>query len=275
MAGTNVNNSWEKIQRGVKETERLIGQKDYNAAMVQSRQTLEFMVKLLANRIGLNENQDLIQLIDGLYQHRAISKATCEHYHKIRMIGNKAAHEGDTSAYNANQTYHILAQEVYSFANDYRNAQRGGTRRSSSGRSQTTSRSRKQQAAKNPSIPIYNILKLLIPLFCIILLILIIKLVKPAKSQETQPETTPTVSQMTPETATMTHNETETPAAAPVYKTTDVLNVRAEPNTQSEVLGQLQTGSQVDYVKAYDDEWAIINYKEEQAYVASSYLSTE
>lgn len=273
MASTNVNNSWDKIQQGVKDTERLIGQKDYNAAMVQSRQTLEFMVKLLANRIGLNENQDLMQLVDGLYQRRAISKSTCEHYHKIRMIGNKAAHEGDTSAYNANQTYHILAQEVYSFANDYRNAQRGG-RRSSAGRSQTANRSRKQPAAKGPSLPIYNLLKLLIPIFCVILLILVIRLVKPAKNPETQPETTPVANQITPETATIPSVEPETPAAT-TYKTTTTLNVRSQPSTDSEIRGQLQEGSQVDYVEAYNDEWAVINYNGQQYYVSSKYLTTE
>ena len=30
-------------------------------------------------------------MIDVLYENRWISKTTCEHYHKIRMIGNKAA----------------------------------------------------------------------------------------------------------------------------------------------------------------------------------------
>ena len=28
------------------------------------------------------------------------------------MIGNKAIHEGDNSAYNANQAHHLLSQEV-------------------------------------------------------------------------------------------------------------------------------------------------------------------
>ena len=39
-------NSWEKIQSGVRDTERLIGQKKYNMAMIKARQTLEFMVKI-------------------------------------------------------------------------------------------------------------------------------------------------------------------------------------------------------------------------------------
>ena len=42
----NTNTSWERIQQGVSDTERLIGQKEYNASMIKARQTLEFMVKL-------------------------------------------------------------------------------------------------------------------------------------------------------------------------------------------------------------------------------------
>ena len=33
--------TWQKIQQGVKETERLLGQKQYNLTMVKARQTLE------------------------------------------------------------------------------------------------------------------------------------------------------------------------------------------------------------------------------------------
>ena len=40
------------------------------------------------------------------------------------MIGNKAAHEGDSNAYSANQAYHMLSQEVYTFSDDDRNAKK-------------------------------------------------------------------------------------------------------------------------------------------------------
>ena len=42
--GTTANtgqSTWEQIHGGVRETERLIGQKNYNLAMVKARQTLE------------------------------------------------------------------------------------------------------------------------------------------------------------------------------------------------------------------------------------------
>ena len=41
------------------------------------------------------------------------------------MIGNKAAHEGDANAYSANQAYHMLSQEMYTFADEYRKARKG------------------------------------------------------------------------------------------------------------------------------------------------------
>ena len=102
MGNTARESSWERIQRYVKETERLIGQKQYNLAMVKARQTLEYMVKCLGERACIVDG-DLMETIDELYQGRWISKSTCEHFHKIRIIGNKAVHENSDNAYDANQ----------------------------------------------------------------------------------------------------------------------------------------------------------------------------
>ena len=107
--GTTANtgqSTWEQIHGGVRETERLIGQKNYNLAMVKARQTLEYMVKCLCERYGILET-GLLEMIDALYSAGKINKTTCEHYHKIRTIGNKAIHEGDNSAYNANQAHQM------------------------------------------------------------------------------------------------------------------------------------------------------------------------
>lgn len=293
MASTNVNSSWEKIQRGVKDTERLIGQRDYNSAMVKARQTLEFMVRLLAERACIVDGGDLMETIDALYQNRWISKATCEHYHKIRIIGNKAAHEGDNNAYNANQAYHMLSQEVYTFANNYRNAQRGtrpsrpvnrpadrpANRQASTGRPPSqNSRSRKRTPQKKSGLTIYDLLKLMIPILCIILLVLVIKLVKPAK-EDTNPTTTaPTSTEQQQETLkqpTETTAPPETTVPAIVYKTTDVLNVRPAPNTTDARIGQLEAGTEVEYVRDHDEEWAIIMYNGQEAYVAKRFLTAE
>lgn len=289
MASTNVNSSWEKIQRGVKDTERLIGQKEYNASMVKARQTLEFMVRLLAERACIVDGGDLMETIDSLYQNRWISKTTCEHYHKIRIIGNKAAHEGDSNAYNANQAYHMLSQEVYTFANDYRNAQRGtrpsrnanrpAGRPASSGRPQAqaqNTRSRKRTPQKKAGFTIYDLLKLLIPILCIVLLVLVIKLVKPAKDDTDPTTTAPTSTEQQQEPSTEPTAPTETTIAATVtYKTTDILNVRPAPNTTDDRIGQLEAGAEVEYVRSHDSDWAVIMYNGQEAYVASRYLTSE
>lgn len=275
---SNSNSNWEKIQLGVKDTERLIGQKDYNSAMVKARQTLEFMVKQLGERACIVDGSDLKDMIDTLYQNRWISKTTCEHYHKIRMIGNKAVHEGDNNAYNANQAYHMLSQEVYTFANDYSNAQKGTKRpkasTSRSGASRTasqTSRSRKRQSTRRSGITAYDLLKLLVPLLCIVLLVCIIKIVKPAS--EKPDSTTPAVTTEAPTEETPT--EPQTMEAPVVYKTTSNLNVRSGPSTDYEKIGQLTAGTTVEYVGEHDSEWSIIMYNGEQAYVSSQYLTAE
>lgn len=291
--GTNLNSGWDMIQQGVKDTERLIGQREYNASMIKARQTLEYMVKLLTERAGITETGDLKDMIDSLYQNRWINKTTCEHYHKIRIIGNKAAHEGDANAYNANQAYHMLSQEVYTFANDYRNAQRGtrpaqGTRssqggsraqaaRQSQGSRQTSSaassRSRRRQPQKRSGFTVYDLLKLLVPILCIILLFCVVKLVKPGKDvkETTEAPTTVETSAEAPTTA-----ETEAPTSAPVvYKTTSVLNVRPQPNTEDARIGQLEAGVTVEYVRAHDEKWAVIMYNGQEAYVASEYLTAQ
>ena len=88
---------------------------------------------------------------DRLYDGRWIDKSTREHYHKIRIIGNKAAHEDNNSAADATLALTLLSQEVYAFSDyktEYRNTRtiyvptdsgqdsgRSGTRSSSGSRS--------------------------------------------------------------------------------------------------------------------------------------------
>lgn len=287
------NSSWDKIQQGVKDTERLIVQREYNASMIKARQTLEFMVKNLADQAGIMDESDLKGMIDMLYENRWISKATCEHYHKIRMIGNKAAHEGDANAYSANQAYHMLSQEVYTFADDYRNVKKGrkpltkpavqgssqnragGNRAGGSyggnrGSSSAAARSRKRAGSQSSSFSLYTLLKLLVPVLCIVLLILVVKLAKPESGTK---ETEGPTAVETMESTEAAQEETE--SSGPVYRTTDVLNVRPEPSTSSERIGQLNAGVTVEYVRAHDDDWAVILYNGQEAYVASQYLTTE
>ncbi len=145
MAPSDIANTWANIRQGVKEAELLIGEKKYNLSMVKSRQVLELMVNYLCDNASVSE-EDLASSIDELYNSEWISKTTSEHYHKIRMLGNKAVHEGNNNGYDANQAYHLLSQEVYTFANEYKSksgraggrgsgAQRSASRSSGSGSS--------------------------------------------------------------------------------------------------------------------------------------------
>ena len=107
--------SWQQIQQGVKEAERLIVSKDYNLVMVKARQILECMVRCLAEKACLVDG-DLADTIDQLYEGHWIDKTTKDDYHTIRILGNKAVHENDNTAYNANQAYQLLTKQVYAFS---------------------------------------------------------------------------------------------------------------------------------------------------------------
>lgn len=293
--GTGDDNRWRRIQVGVKDTERLIGQKDYNGAMMKARQTLEFMVKLLAERDNIPSSGDLKNTIDALYQNRRISRSTCEHYHKIRMIGNKAAHEGNKSSHSANQAYQLLSQEMYGLADAYQYAGgRQGARRNaprSSARSRNYAR-RRPGKKKRPVFAPSDLLKLLIPVLCVVLLFLVIRFIKPdSDKKESMAEGTGTESvaatsdiaarPTVPPATIADGGETDAePTSAQeqegaVYKASTELNVRPQPNTDQGRIGMLDRGTVVEYVRKHDDEWAVIMYNGQEAYVASEYLTRE
>ena len=279
--GTTANtgqSTWEQIHGGVRETERQIGQKNYNLAMVKARLTLEYMVKCLCERYGILE-PGLLEMIDALYSAGKISKTTCEHYHKIRTIGNKAIHEGDNSAYNANQAHHLLSQEVYTFANDYNDTKkstrasrsaaptpassrlRGNSRHSSASsgngkpagtRSGSSEGRRPRAYAGGPSFEFRSIIK---PVLLIIIIILLLSTA--AVSTES----------LAPET------EAETVAAeSTVYRTTDTVNVRPEPSTDTDRIGVLAPDTDVEYLRDYDEKWAVISYNGQEAYVSRDFI---
>ena len=53
------------------------------------------MVRCMAERACVVEG-DLSDTIDQLYEGQWINKATKDNYHTIRILGNKAVHEGMT-----------------------------------------------------------------------------------------------------------------------------------------------------------------------------------
>lgn len=255
---------WEKIQKNVQETERLMGQKKYNLSMIKARQTMEYMVKLQCDKAGIVESSTET-MIRELYNAKCITKSTAEHYLQILSIGNKASKEGDNSAYNANQAYHVLSQEIYSFA-DVDKAPRAKRQTSSES---TRSRKRRSSGGLNGS----DLLKLLVPIILIIVLIVLIRVLTPKK--ETTTETSPvapttTVAEKQTETAAPVETE---PEAVIIFKTTTTLNVRSGPSTESDRIGKLDPDKQVEYLRDYDDFWAVILYNDQEAYVAKQYLT--
>ena len=301
MNTDNINTgSWERIQNGFQDTERLLGQKRYNECMIRARQTLEFMVKCLCERFDVSE-ATLVDMIDALYENGIINKTTCEHYHKIRMIGNKAVHEEDNLAYNAGQAYHLLSQEIYTFANDFtgkkkkplprqredisredasKREQLSRPSRGSASRSRgavsraggSSSARRRRPRSSGPVIDPGSLLKIFIPIAIIIILIFIIRLVHPG--DENGAETTAPIELETiasTEEATTEENTTEA-APAKRYRTSDTLNVRSEPSTSASKLGQLAPGTEVEYIEDYDDTWVKSTFEGQEGYVSKEYL---
>lgn len=279
---------WEKIQSSVQETERLMGQKKYNLSMIKARQTMEFMVKFQCDKAGIVEsNTD--QMIRELYSAKAISKSTAEHYLQILSLGNKATNDGDNSAYNANQAYHVLSQEIYSFVDADKASK---PRRTSAPKQQAQPQSRKRQASsaaaaanhqkgqqpsKSSGLSANDLIKFLIPLALILVLIVVIKFMTHDKTptSETKPAqtaNTTTEAIMPTEDPELPTETAEAPAPA-TYKTTTTLNVRSGPSTESERLGKLDPDQKVTVLRDYDDFWVVILYNEQEAYVAKQYLT--
>lgn len=317
--------SWQQIQLGVKDAERLIARKEYNLVMVKARQVLEYMVRCMAERACLVEG-DLSDTIDQLYEGRWIDKSTKDNYHTIRILGNKAVHEGDDAAYDANQAYQLLTQEVYVFANEFsgnrgsRTSQSGrtgsasrqpaarqsssggrsgagaggrsgsggrggsGGRSSQGGRSQTRSshtggaRTSSQRKRRKRVSPAYYMWRLLIPVLAVILLIIVIRALNPFGGKENDKTTAaPTVTtaptEPAPTPAPEPETEPETEAPVVVYRIKgNSVNVRTEPSTDSRILAQLSNGTEVNYVKRYNNDWDVINHEGQEAYVSSRFL---
>ena len=93
-----------------------MGQKQYNQSMIKAKQTVEYMVKLQCEQAGTLEGS-MDSMIHELYNNGWISKSTAEHYLQIYDIGTKAAKTAIT-VLQCKPGYHVLSQEIYSFADN-------------------------------------------------------------------------------------------------------------------------------------------------------------
>ena len=78
MARNDIPNGWDKIRQNVQETERLMGQKQYNQSMIKAKQTVEYMVKLQCEQAGIMEGS-----MDSMIHGRALL-TDLRHRHKSR-----------------------------------------------------------------------------------------------------------------------------------------------------------------------------------------------
>ena len=280
----------ELIEQGLRDTERLISRKEYNHAMIKARQTLEYIVRSLARRSGIAEG-DLMNMIDDLYRKGVISRDSCAHYHKIRMLGSNALRENDNNAYNANNAYQLLSQEVYAYqgrsakkdrqaaAAADKSQRRTAVRQSAgSARRESYGDAYEERRSSGHRFEPFDLLKILIPILAVILIVFIVRLFRsdakpePTKAPET---TTEAVIETTVPEETEAPAETEPAGPRTVYRTTSKVNVRTQPNTNGDIIVTLEEGTEIEYAGAYNNSWAVVNYEGSQAYIASQYITSE
>lgn len=83
-----------------------------------------------------------------------------------------------------------------------------------------------------------------------------------------------------PEEMSTTENTTEAPSAeesttekGKILYATAVVNVREEPNTDCDVIGQLSLGESIELIEHLDNGWSAVCYSGERYYISTQYLS--
>ena len=115
MADIRNTGTWQRIERGLSEMANLMSRGENNLSLVKGRQVMEQIVRLYAGQ-NFVIYSDLADTIEKLYQGHYIGKTSRDSFHTIRMLGNKAVHEGDNDAQDANRAYRLLEQEIRTFA---------------------------------------------------------------------------------------------------------------------------------------------------------------
>ena len=270
MSDFEYTSTWETVNTNLQEIEKLLAQGKYNASMIKSRKTLEYMVKSMADHACIVDG-DLSQMIDELYNGQWISKETREHYHQIRVLGNRAVNEENNNATDADRCYQILAQEAHVFS-------RPSARKRPTSSGTRTSAARKRKKRKNGrDLLIAYALRILVPLVILILVIFLATKLVNILSDKPDP-TDPVVTTSAPLTIPATPEDTEatesTEATAPtdstvvLYRAITTVNVRPEPNTAQERIGRLSPDQTVEFLRDYDDSWVVVRYNGQEAYVA-------
>lgn len=114
MALMNSMDMKEFTDNGLMEIAGLTSRREYNLSLVKSRQLAEHLVKSYAEEKNI-EYTTLADTIESLFQNGVIDRTSRDAFHNIRMYGNKAVHEGDNDAEDAQKSYYLLKNEVQTF----------------------------------------------------------------------------------------------------------------------------------------------------------------
>ena len=159
-----------------------------------------------------------------------------------------------------------------------------GTNRSSSGARDSVkrrvNRGTGQRKGRRPSSQtewdLYSIIKIALAVLCILLVILIVRAFAFPKKKAVQ---TTAAGTTVAETAESTEAESssieETTEAAKAYFVTTGVRVRTKPSTDAEVLTVLDSGTEIKYKSDYNDQWVVIDYNGQDAYVSKQYVRSE
>ncbi len=274
-------NKLQQILAGVQETGKLLTGRSYNLSMVKARQTLEWMIKFLSGRENFAD-ADMSETIDALFQNNIISKASCENYHKIRLIGNKAVHEEDNNSYNADVAYSLLQEEVATFEKQYYKVRTLPTARRPVPKPQNAAKPApktvRRTTRKRPApqaLDTGELRKVLIGFALLVVVIFIFVRVSPLARKNTTVKTSQATGDESTIEAAPTPEETASQIVVSTYVTTARVNVRSTPSTDGDVIATLQYGTSLEYVGEHDASWSIINYNGTQAYVASAYIKPQ
>lgn len=149
-------------------------------------------------------------------------------------------------------------------------------RRNSAGRNSGHSSGRRPE--EPIEINVYTVLRVVIPLVCLLLVIALISVIRhnSAPAETTAASTAAAESSIAETTVEETTTVPETTLPQMRYTTTDGVRVRTQPSTDnSEVLNVLDPGTELDVIENTGNGWYKINYNGQEAYVSADYVKAE
>lgn len=102
----------EKNGSELLELSDIICSREYNWGIVRTRQLTEELVRRLCDASGVAYTT-LADSIEALFEGGFIDEESRVNLHNLRILGNKAAHEGDNDQGDAKNAYYLYRTELY------------------------------------------------------------------------------------------------------------------------------------------------------------------